>query len=201
MDRSYQTVPFLITPPKKVKYDKPATNERERRILPRGEREETPLMVNDEFKREFSDTFNRLWLVFFAHHTPDKFHRCLKVQIRGKKLYFCARCTGILSGTYTAIFLFPLFQSLISPLIASIILIAFPLPVIVDWLSQYGGKRESNNKTRVASGFLLGFSIVSLTHSGEYILKLITISLYVILVVLTILIIKNKGGSVIHGSG
>lgn len=157
-------------------------------------------MVSEEFKREFSETFDRLWLIFFAHHTPDKFHRCLRIQIRGRKLYLCARCTGMLSGIYAAIFLLPLLQSFVSPTIALIILITFPLPAILDWLSQYGGMRESNNRTRVVSGLLLGFSIGSLMHIKEYILTLFVVFIYVILIVIAVLIIRTKRGGGAYGS-
>ncbi|MFX0097755.1 MAG: DUF2085 domain-containing protein [Candidatus Hodarchaeota archaeon] len=157
-------------------------------------------MVSEEFKKEFSETFNRLWLVFFAHHTPDKFHRCLRIQIRGRKLYLCARCTGMLSGIYAAVFLLPLLQSLVSPITAWIMLIAFPLPAIVDWLSQYGGKRESNNRIRVVSGFLLGSSIGSAAHFREYILTLSVVSVYVFLIAVAVLIVRTKGGGDTLGS-
>ncbi|MFX0069137.1 MAG: DUF2085 domain-containing protein [Candidatus Hodarchaeota archaeon] len=157
-------------------------------------------MVSEEFKKEFSETFNRLWLVFFAHHAPDKFHRCLRIQIRGRKLYLCARCTGMLSGIYVAVFLLPLLQSLVLPTIAWIVLIAFPLPAIVDWLSQYSGKRESNNRIRVVSGLLLGSSIGSIAHFREYVLTLSVVSIYVLLIAAVVLVIRTKRGGDTRGS-
>ncbi|MFX0089108.1 MAG: DUF2085 domain-containing protein [Candidatus Hodarchaeota archaeon] len=157
-------------------------------------------MVSEEFKKEFSETFNRLWLVFFAHHAPDKFHRCLRIQIRGRKLYLCARCTGMLSGIYVAVFLLPSLQSLVLPTIAWIVLIAFPLPAIVDWLSQYSGKRESNNRIRVVSGLLLGSSIGSIAHFREYVLTLSVVSIYVLLIAAVVLVIRTKRGGDTRGS-
>ncbi|MFX1351967.1 MAG: DUF2085 domain-containing protein [Promethearchaeota archaeon] len=157
-------------------------------------------MVSEEFKKEFSETFNRLWLVFFAHHAPDKFHRCLRIQIRGRKLYLCARCTGMLSGIYAAVFLLPSLQSLVLPTIAWIVLIAFPLPAIVDWLSQYSGKRESNNRIRVVSGLLLGSSIGSIAHFREYVLTLSVVSIYVLLIAAVVLVIRTKRGGDTRGS-
>lgn len=161
---------------------------------------ETSLMVSEEFKREFSETFERLWLIFFAHHAPDKFHRCLKIQIKGRKLYLCARCTGMLSGIYAAVFLFPLIQDFVSPIIALTMLTVFPLPAMLDWLSQYGGRRESNNGIRVASGLLLGFSIGSLAFTKEYILTLSIVFIYTILILIAVLIIRTKRGGDAHGS-
>ncbi len=157
-------------------------------------------MVSEEFKKEFSETFNRLWLIFFAHHAPDKFHRCLRIQIRGRKLYLCARCTGMLSGIYVAVFLLPLLQSLVLPTIAWIVLIAFPLPAIVDWLSQYSGKRESNNRIRVVSGLLLGSSIGSIAHFREYVLTLSVVSIYVLLIAVVVLVIRTRRGGDTRGS-
>jgi uncharacterized membrane protein len=98
-----------------------------------------------------------LLFLLLSHHKPDKLHRTIHINIRGKAIYLCARCTGkysALLSVFIAWFLgygfpawayFPLFTFL-------------PLPSVVDWFTQSCKLRESKNTIRVCTGFLLGIA-------------------------------------------
>ena len=95
--------------------------------------------------------------LLLSHHMPEKLHRTLHLKIRGKDIYLCARCTGDYSGTIIILiawllgFEFPLWLFL--PLIATL-----PISPVIDWVTQSCKLRESRNRIRVLTGFLLGIS-------------------------------------------
>jgi len=95
--------------------------------------------------------------LLLSHHMPEKLHRTVHLNIKGKNIYLCARCTGDYSGTLIILlawflgFEFPIWLYL--PLIAIL-----PLSPVVDWVTQSCKIRESKNLIRVSSGFLLGIS-------------------------------------------
>jgi uncharacterized membrane protein len=98
-----------------------------------------------------------LLFLLLSHHRPEQLHRTIRLPLRGRNIYLCARCTGEYSAIlilFIAWFLgfeFPawLFLPLISIL---------PLPSTVDWVTQSCKLRESRNTIRVFTGFLLGIT-------------------------------------------
>jgi uncharacterized membrane protein len=96
-----------------------------------------------------------LLFLLLSHHPPERLHRTIRMPLRGRNIYLCARCTGQLSGILSLLvawflgFEFPawLYLSLVAIL---------PLPSAVDWVTQSCKLRESRNTIRVATGFLLG---------------------------------------------
>jgi uncharacterized membrane protein len=96
-------------------------------------------------------------LLFFllSHHSRRKLHRTIQVAFRGKRMYLCARCTGICSGILSTIALrflgFAVPHFLYVPLIS-----ALPAPATLDWMTQSCGLRESKNAIRITTGYLLG---------------------------------------------
>jgi len=103
------------------------------------------------------EDWHLLSFLLLSHHKPEKLHRTIHVNFRGKNVYLCARCTGKYSGilsVFVAWFLgfnFPtwLYLSLFSIL---------PVPSIVDWVTQSCKLRESRNTIRVCTGYLFGIS-------------------------------------------
>lgn len=82
-------------------------------------------------------------------------------QVFGYKLPVCARCAGILAGFLCAI---PFLQlSLNIPLSFYLILSA---PMSIDGFRQLINHKESNNMRRVITGFLFGFSLMSVSLGG-----------------------------------
>ncbi len=95
--------------------------------------------------------------LLLSHHMPEKLHRTIHLNIRGKNIYLCARCTGDYSGTLTLIvawllgFMLPV--GLYLPLVAIL-----PLATVLDWITQSCKLRESRNAIRVTTGFFLGIA-------------------------------------------
>ncbi|MDO9044291.1 MAG: DUF2085 domain-containing protein [Methanobacteriaceae archaeon] len=79
------------------------------------------------------------------------------IYFKNKPLPLCARCTGTLLGVFTL----PIFHwEIIGPSLIAIFVLG--LPALVDGITQFVGWRESNNKLRLITGFLLGMSIACL---------------------------------------
>ena len=121
-------------------------------------------------------------LLFFllSHHKPEKLHRTIRISLRGRNVYLCARCTGIYTGILSVLiawflgFNFP--EWLYLPLFSIL-----PAPSIVDWLTQSCKLRESRNTIRISTGYLLGIS------EGLFFLMLIKGLFYLFLFALAVL--------------
>lgn len=75
--------------------------------------------------------------------------------IKGYQMPVCARCTGVFIGYLLAIPIFFLvgFKKLIS--------VAGAVSLLIDWLIQAAGFKESTNLRRAITGIVGGFGIVS----------------------------------------
>lgn len=97
--------------------------------------------------------------IFRCHQLPDR-----SFFFHGKQFPICARCTGIVLG----IILSPLICIFLPENIyVSIFLGSF---MLLDGFTQLYGIRESNNITRLVTGLLFGYSIISFLF---YLLNLI----------------------------
>ena len=97
-----------------------------------------------------------LLFLLLSHHRADELHRTIQVRIGQRDLYLCARGVGRYSGLI-ALFIMNSFLGV--PLwLYPYGFVFFPLPSTIDWATQKIGLRESNNSTRVSTGFLLGVS-------------------------------------------
>ncbi|KYH42630.1 MAG: putative membrane protein [Candidatus Bathyarchaeota archaeon B26-1] len=96
-------------------------------------------------------------MVFFllAHHDREHLNRCLKISFKGREIFICARCTGILAGFLIHAILL---TAILNPdrHVGNILLFLLPLLPVADWTTQSLGWRESTNKIRVLTGFILG---------------------------------------------
>jgi len=121
-----------------------------------------------------------LLFLLLSHHRPEKLHRTIRVNFRGRNVYLCARCTGIYSGilsVFVAWFLgfdFPTWLYL--PLFSLL-----PVPSTVDWITQSCKLRESKNPIRISTGYILGISC------GIFFLMLVKGLFYLFLCALAIL--------------
>jgi len=85
------------------------------------------------------------------HHQPWLRDRCLCLDLNGRPVYLCARCTGTVLGFVAG--------SLIGSASTSPYLISLlALPALIDWGTQKLCLRESTNIMRVLTGFSLGLS-------------------------------------------
>ena len=124
----------------------------------------------------------------------------ITLDVFGRRLRLCARCTGYALGflTLTAVsglhgLLF--FGSL--PLLHQVALCLIMLaPLTIDWLTQSWGWRESNNGLRLLTGFFLGlgvslFSLVDATSCFKVLF---------FLYVATVIALGGTIGKRLHGS-
>lgn len=90
-----------------------------------------------------------------CHQMPER-----SFFIRGYQMPVCARCFGIMLGEVTAIpsafFLSP----------KGIDLLILMIPMVLDGGIQYKTSYRSTNSRRFITGFLFGFSFVSLLIQG-----------------------------------
>ncbi|PKL66209.1 MAG: hypothetical protein CVV28_11940 [Methanobacteriales archaeon HGW-Methanobacteriales-1] len=106
----------------------------------------------------------KIYSVPLCHGIPDR-----TIYFKNKPLPLCARCTGTLIGIFTL----PIFHwVIISP--SLVVILVLGLPALLDGITQFVGWRESNNKLRLITGFLLGMSIACLiVIAGQFLVKLI----------------------------
>ena len=102
---------------------------------------------------------SNLWILLAHDHW-------ITINIGGRELRVCARCSGVLTGFTLFLgltFLIDLWFFYVLPITYQILLcIILLLPAIVDWTTQKIGFRESNNRLRVFTGMFEGFSVVLL---------------------------------------
>ena len=92
-----------------------------------------------------------------SHHKPEKLHRTIRISVKGRTFYLCARCAGIYAGIVSAFLAW--FLGFDLPAWLWLLLLAIlPVPSTVDWVTQSTKLRESRNSIRIFTGYLLGIS-------------------------------------------
>jgi len=111
-------------------------------------------------------TFNTIGEFSGCHQIPN---RCIK--IKNYTFPICARCTGVTIGQIIALIL--LLFNIKIPFYMSII---FLLIMGFDWFIQFIDILESNNKRRLLTGILGGYSVITIYYYIiRYILQLFNI--------------------------
>lgn len=97
--------------------------------------------------------------VLLSHHRDDQLHLCYRVNVFGRELFLCARCSGI----YPAMFLVLLAERLSGPWtwwVQWTLLFLAPLPALVEWgITVATARPERSNLTRTLTGMGLGAAI------------------------------------------
>jgi uncharacterized membrane protein len=110
----------------------------------------------------------KIYSIPLCHGLPDR-----TIYFRNRAFPLCARCTGTLIGVFTL----PIFHmEIISP--SMVLIVLFASPAIVDAFTQLRGGRESNNKLRLITGFLLGVSLSALIVINGKILVNMILKMY-----------------------
>ena len=119
-----------------------------------------------------------------SHHPPCQLNRTWEVNVFSHKIYICTRCFGQYLGIFLSL-LFLLTSDFVlkGTLREFLLLCILPFPVIIDWLSQTLGFRESSNVIRIISGFIFGINLGILIHFFLNGITLMFITLMVIYVV------------------
>ena len=98
----------------------------------------------------------------------------ITLDVFGRKLRLCARCTGYALGFLAVTAVISLqglqFFGSLSPLYQVSVCLILLAPLTLDWMTQSWGLRESNNGLRLLTGFSLGsgvslFSLVDATRN------------------------------------
>lgn len=88
-----------------------------------------------------------------SHHEPSEYHRCYTLQIRGRSVHLCARCSEVYPGIAVGAGLF------VTELFAAVHLVLItllPLPALIDWTVTQVWMRHGLNAVRTLTGGLLG---------------------------------------------
>lgn len=88
-----------------------------------------------------------------CHQMPER-----SFFYKGYQFPVCARCTGVIISSFVALTIF------LKKKLPIKICIGMSSIMLIDWLVQYFGIRESNNKRRLITGFIggLGYSTLHL---------------------------------------
>ncbi len=127
--------------------------------------------------------FNHL----FTHHSLDEDDHTIIVLIGKVRFYLCTRCTAMIFGVLTTIFLSSLaiyeFNLSISSKLAMYLVIILPIFPITDWGLQAVLVRKATTFSRLITGFILGIAMQMLAFmSSEHIvLEIIIISGYFVI--------------------
>lgn len=100
----------------------------------------------------------RTWPYLLSHHAPSERYRCYAPELLGRRVHLCARCAGIYPGIVVALVV-ALFVSGVahSSTVALLVVLAFPLPALVDWTVTTFTERRGYNAIRTGTGLLLGY--------------------------------------------
>ncbi|MBN1214364.1 MAG: DUF2085 domain-containing protein [Candidatus Lokiarchaeota archaeon] len=107
-----------------------------------------------------------------THHPEYACDHTFYLKFGKTYIYFCSRCSGTLLGAlFTFFTMYILFRTtgfILTPESALIICIIFPIPCIIDWGIQRLFIRESNTKSRLITGFIIGISLYAISFGGSY---------------------------------
>lgn len=118
-------------------------------------------------------------LYLLSHHTEDHLDRAICVKFFGKKICFCARCTGLTLGFISgALLQYFGFITYLGENLSLFLAICLALPALIDWWTQSFFGRESKNYIRVPTGYSLGFGITLLRFSNVILSTIAVIVLF-----------------------
>ncbi len=115
------------------------------------------------FEKLFKDNCNLLAMLFGCHQNPDR-----SIFIKGKKMSICARCVGMLVGTFLFIPVHYFYHFKVY------ILVLLSVPLILDGMLQYLTTYTSGFIRRISTGIM--FSGI-LTYIVGYIYLLVLLGL------------------------
>jgi len=102
-----------------------------------------------ELKKGLAETQRYL----LSHHEPSGYHRCYALQIRGRTVRLCARCSGVYPGIAVGL---GLFVTSVLSAVHLLLIAVLPVPALVDWTVTHFRPVDGWNSIRTLTGFLLG---------------------------------------------
>lgn len=98
-----------------------------------------------------------------CHQMPER-----SFFIRGFQFPVCARCTGVILGQIVGFLCYPIYR------LSAILIYAFCGTMLLDWMIQKIGLRESTNLRRLLTGLLCG------TALGQFYLMILVDLIYAV---------------------
>ncbi len=123
----------------------------------------------------------------FTHHSLEEDDHTIIVLVGKVRFYLCTRCTAMIFGVLTTIFLSNIalyeFNLPISSKLALFLVIILPIFSLTDWGLQAVLIRKATTISRLITGFILGIAMQMLAFmSSEYImLEIIIVSSYFVI--------------------
>ncbi|MFW9897359.1 MAG: DUF2085 domain-containing protein [Candidatus Thorarchaeota archaeon] len=134
------------------------------------------------YDRVFAASEKQLYYIFLTHHPISASDHTFYLKFGSTKVFFCSRCSGVVLGGLTSMFLTYLleriFRTELSGEIALILILILPIPAITDWGSQRLLLRKSTTSSRLFTGFILGSALHIMSFTYRY--YMITLSALVI---------------------
>ena len=134
------------------------------------------LMVYDKV---LSNKERHIYHEFLTHHPASARDHTFYLQFGRIHVYFCTRCSGFVIGalfsTFTTYLIILIFNIEISPEIALLVCILFPIPGLVDWGTQRLMLRKSTTESRLATGFIIGIALHFISFTKTYSIQILFI--------------------------
>ena len=136
----------------------------------------------DEY-RDFIPQPGEFYNHLFTHHSLEEDDHTIIVVIGKVRFYLCTRCTAMIFGILTTIFLSSIalyeFDIPFSSKLALLLLIILPIFPLTDWGLQAVLIRKATTASRLITGFILGIAMQMLAFmSDEYVVLEIIIVLF-----------------------
>ena len=137
----------------------------------------------DDFIPRPGEFYNHL----FTHHSLEEDDHTIIVIIGKVHFYLCTRCTAMIFGILTTIFLSSIalyeFDIPFSSKLALYLVIILPIFPLTDWGLQAVLIRKATTASRLITGFILGIAMQMLAFmSDEYVvLEIIIVSFYFVI--------------------
>ena len=124
------------------------------------------------YDKVFATSEKHLYYIFLTHHPESASDHTFYLKFGRTKIYFCSRCSGVILGGLSSLFLTYLleriFQLEFSPEIALILITILPIPCLVDWGTQRLLLRKSTTSSRLFTGFILGSALHFMSFTYKY---------------------------------
>lgn len=128
------------------------------------------------------------WGFLLAHHFASELDRCWQVRLAGRRLWICARCSGL----YPALLIVLVLQ-LLWPIPRGawdVAWLGLPgWPALIDWARHRLGRPSWGNVPRAISGAFLGSSLARTVYLNmiapfcrPVVIQLLGLALFVLLV-------------------
>ncbi|MFX1313691.1 MAG: DUF2085 domain-containing protein [Promethearchaeota archaeon] len=113
-----------------------------------------------------------LYYMILTHHPISASDHTFILTFGRTKIYFCSRCSGVISGGIIAMFFTHLqekiFNAEFNGEIALLLCIIFPLPGLIDWGTQRLLLRKSSTESRLLTGFMIGNALHFMSFAYKY---------------------------------